>query len=107
MANRQNIEGLTSKDIVQPSLLPEYYRRMGVFSDDLMIACTNLSILRQVQDFDADLFEAPEGFLSFLAMNLMDQVLLILTRLWGDRRRGVMTMDDFAVWLSKTGARTQ
>ena len=78
---------------------------MNVFSDDLTIAHTNLSILRQIRNFDADLFEAPTALLPFLSTNLIDQVLLILTRLWHDKAGRVMTLDKFATWLRKKGVR--
>ena len=107
MAHHQNLNDLRPSDIVQPALLAEYDRRLGVFADDLTIAHTNLCILRQMRNFDAALFEAPAALLSYLGTNLIDQVLLILTRLWGDTSRGVMTMDKFATWLREKGVRPE
>lgn len=95
------------EDIIQPCHLAEYSRRMGIFSDDLTIAHTNLSILRQMRNFDSDLFEAPTALLPFLSTNLIDQVLLILTRLWRDKPSGVMTMDKFAKWLREKGVKPE
>jgi len=107
MANQSSIFRMMPDDIIQPSLLTEYNRKMDVFSDDLTIAHTNLSILRQIRNFDADLFEVPTALLPFLSTNLIDQVLLILTRLWGDKTHGVMTMDKFATWLREKGVRPE
>ena len=107
MTSNAEMSKIKPEDIIQPCHLAEYNRRMGIFSDDLTIAHTNLSILRQIRNFDAELFEAPSALLPFLSTNLIDQVLLILTRLWRDKPRRVMTMDKFATWLRETGVRPE
>ena len=107
MTSHTDKSKIKPEDIIQPCHLAEYNRRMGIFSDDLTIAHTNLSILRRIRNFDAELFEAPSALLPFLSTNLIDQVLLILTRLWGDKPGGAMTMDKCANWLSKKGAKKE
>ena len=107
MTSNAEMSRIKPEDIIRSCYLAEYKRRMGVFSDDLTIAHTNLSILRQIHNFDAELFEAPSALLPFLSTNLIDQVLLILTRLWGDKRRDAMTMDKCAKWLREKGAKKE
>jgi len=75
---------------------------MGTFSDDLTIAHTNLSILRQMREFDAELFEASTAVMTLLYINFVDQILLILTRLWEDKRRGTVRLGKFSAWLKDT-----
>lgn len=107
MISHAETSSIKPENVINSSLLPEYNRRMDVFSDDLIIAHTNLSVLRQIKSFDEDLFEAPPALLSFLSTNLIDQILLILTRLWRDTARGVMTMDKFAKWLREKGVKQE
>jgi len=80
---------------------------MDIFGDDLTIAHSNLAILRQIQEFDSGLFEAPSAFLVFLADNLVDQCLIILTRLWRDETHGVITINKFVEWLQGKAIRPQ
>ena len=107
VTSNAELSKIKPEDIIQPCHLAEYNRRMGIFSDDLTIAHTNLSILRQIRNFDAELFEAPSALLPLLNTNLIDQVLLILTRLWRDKTRGAMTMDKCAKWLREKGAKEE
>jgi len=55
MIGHQSIDNLRPNDVVRPSLLAQYTEKMGIFSDDLTIAHTNLGILRQMREFDAEL----------------------------------------------------
>lgn len=99
MTGQETIAELTPNEIVNRSLLAEYTKRMGVFSDDLTIAHTNLSVLRQMREFDEELFGAPAALMTLLRINLIDQILLILARLWKDKTRGTVRLDTFRDWL--------
>jgi hypothetical protein len=85
--------------VLQPSRLEDYQRKMKVFSDELVYLHTNLSLLRQIADFDSSLFQAPVALFRYIRLNLMSQCVLIVTRLWGDKRKDVLTLDSFGAWL--------
>ena len=106
MIGHQSIDNLRPNDVVRPSLLAQYTEKMGIFSDDLTIAHTNLGILRQMREFDAELFGAPTAFMTLLHINLTDQILLILTRLWKDER-SIVRLDKFSDWLKNTATRPE
>ncbi|MCP4600153.1 MAG: hypothetical protein GY847_06395 [Proteobacteria bacterium] len=86
-------------EVLQPSRLPEYRKKMRIFWDELVYLHTNLSLLRQIADFDFKLFQAPEALFRYTSRNLMSQCVLIVTRVWGDKRKDVLTLDRFGAWL--------
>lgn len=102
MPRQETIAELTPDEIVKPSLLARYTQHMGIFSDDLTIAHTNLSVLRQMREFDAELFGAPAALMTLLYMNFVDQILLILARLWKDKSRDTVRLDKFSDWLKNS-----
>lgn len=54
--NAGNFDSLEDSRVVNKSFLDEYRKHMGTFRDELIILHTNLSLLRQMHDFDYDLF---------------------------------------------------
>lgn len=87
------------EEVLQPSRLPDYKKRMRIFWDELITLHTNLSLTRQIADFNFRLFQAPAEFFVYTSRNLISQCVLIITRLWGDKRKETLTLDKFGAWL--------
>ena len=90
---------LLPEEVLQPSRLAEYQRKMRIFADELVYLHTNLSLLQQIADFDFTLFQAPVTLFAYVRRNLISQCVLIVTRLWGDKQKHVLTLDDLGAWL--------
>ncbi|MCP4680279.1 MAG: hypothetical protein GY854_33265 [Deltaproteobacteria bacterium] len=79
---------------------------MSIFRDELVYLHTNLSLLRQIKDFDFLLFPTGGTFFRFVARNLATQSVLIVTRLWGDTSKKGLTLDRFRKWLTRSVRRS-
>src|SRR5438876_9085581 len=100
-------EQLSASEVVNKRHLSKYETEAGVLRDDLIYLHTNLSLISQLNDFDAKLFEAPAALLDYLGHCLLTECILICTRLWKDKRSKSLTLDRFAVWLLDPGVRPQ
>ena len=94
---------LNPNEVVNPSFLEEYEKQIGIFKDDLIYLHTNLNFIRQINEFDHELFQSPIGLWQYLTNGFFTYSLLIICRLWADSNKKTITLDKFAKQLLKRG----
>ena len=100
-----HLDLLPAIEVLNDQHRQQYEAEADVLRDDLVYLHTNLSLALQLNDFDADLFEAPTALLDYLASSLVTECALICPRLWKDKRKSTLTLDRFADWLLDPGVR--
>jgi len=102
-----SINDMHASDVINEGHLSRYEVESPVLRDDLVYLSTNLALVTQLNDFDADLFEAPSQLLNYIGQALLTECAVISARLWKDSSKGTLTLDRFASWVLDPGLRPE
>jgi len=93
-----NLRELQPADVIQPSWLEEYERKMDPLWQELILLNSNLYVLEKLSKFPIHLFTEPlrGQFLDIVAVNLSGMCAMSVWRLWLDPDTRSLTLRRFS-----------
>ena len=101
------IENHKPEAVLNERHLSQYQRDSSVLNDDLVYLHSNLQLITQLGEFDAELFEAPTALFWYLGNLLITDCGMVCARIWKDKARGTLTLNRFAEWVLDPAIRPQ
>lgn len=100
-----NLNEARSEEVVRKSCLTQYQKDLSRLRDEITYLHSNVSLVTQLSDFDVEFFQAPKAIIRYLANRLFTDSVLIVTRVWGDRSKGMFGLPKMAAWLIKSAVK--